>query len=63
MTPKSCRPAATGRAVAAITIGDPLDPATEMGPLVSAAQCSHVMAHIARAQAEGARHGAFIPRA
>ncbi len=39
----------------AITIGDPLDPATQLGPLVSAAQAAKVRGHIAQAQAEGAR--------
>jgi betaine-aldehyde dehydrogenase len=40
---------------AAIRIGDPLDEATQMGPLVSAAQVEKVTAHIAKAQAQGAR--------
>ncbi|WP_413870995.1 betaine-aldehyde dehydrogenase [Albidovulum sp.] len=38
-----------------IVLGDPLDEATQMGPLVSAAQRDKVMGHIARARAEGAR--------
>ncbi len=39
----------------AIRLGDPLDEATQMGPLVSAAQLDKVMGYIARAGAEGAR--------
>lgn len=38
-----------------ITLGDPLDEATQMGPLVSAAQLDKVMGYIATARAEGAR--------
>ena len=38
-----------------IVLGDPLVEATQMGPLVSAAQLDKVMGYIARAQAEGAR--------
>jgi betaine-aldehyde dehydrogenase len=38
-----------------IVLGDPLVEATQMGPLVSAAQLEKVMGYIARAQAEGAR--------
>ena len=51
----------------AIRLGDPLDMATQMGPLVSAAQADRVAALIATGQAEGARllcggtrEGAFI---
>ncbi|MBT9247417.1 betaine-aldehyde dehydrogenase [Gemmobacter fulvus] len=40
---------------AAITLGDPLDMATQMGPLVSAAQCDKVMGYVETAKAEGAR--------
>ncbi|PLL12549.1 betaine-aldehyde dehydrogenase [Tabrizicola sp. TH137] len=40
---------------AGITLGDPLDPATQMGPLVSAAQMEKVLGYIATAKAEGAR--------
>ncbi|MDP4032204.1 MAG: betaine-aldehyde dehydrogenase [Pseudorhodobacter sp.] len=40
---------------AAIQLGDPLDMATQMGPLVSAAQADKVMGYIATAKAEGAR--------
>ncbi len=39
----------------AIRLGDPTDPATVMGPLISAAQGVMVMSHIAAGQAEGAR--------
>ncbi|MCJ8138863.1 betaine-aldehyde dehydrogenase [Falsirhodobacter halotolerans] len=39
----------------AIVMGDPTDPATQMGPLVSAAQHEKVTAYVARAKAEGAR--------
>lgn len=39
---------------AAITLGDPLDPATQMGPLVSAAQRDRVLAHVAKAREQGA---------
>ncbi|MDZ4094277.1 MAG: betaine-aldehyde dehydrogenase [Paracoccaceae bacterium] len=40
---------------AAITLGDPMEMATQMGPLVSAAQHDKVLGHIAKARAEGAR--------
>lgn len=40
---------------AAIRMGDPLDSATQMGPLVSQAQLDKVLAYIAGAKAEGAR--------
>ena len=40
---------------AAHTLGDPLDHATQMGPLVSAEQRERVRDHIRRAVAEGAR--------
>ncbi len=36
------------------SVGDPLDPATSMGPLVTARQQSNVMGHIQRAVQEGA---------
>lgn len=39
---------------AAIVMGDPLDQATQMGPLVSQAQHARVMAYIETARAEGA---------
>lgn len=43
----------------ALRIGDPLDPATQVGPLVTEAQMESVLAHIARARHEGVRlvHG------
>jgi gamma-glutamyl-gamma-aminobutyraldehyde dehydrogenase len=44
---------ATGRH--AFRPGDPLDPATNMGPLVTAGQQSRVLGYIARGKAEGAR--------
>ncbi len=40
---------------AKLTIGDPLDPATQIGPLVSEAQLDLVMGHINRARREGVR--------
>lgn len=43
------------RAVAALGWGDPLDPATEVGPMVSAAARDRVAAVVGRARAEGAR--------
>lgn len=39
----------------AITLGDPLDEATQMGPLVSMAQMDKVLSYIAKGRAEGAR--------
>ena len=39
----------------AIRMGDPLDPDTQMGPLVSQAQLEKVLAHIDRARSEGGR--------
>lgn len=43
----------------ALRIGDPLDPDTQIGPLVSEAQMESVLAHIARARHAGVRlvHG------
>jgi betaine-aldehyde dehydrogenase len=41
--------------MAGITAGDPLDEATNVGPLVSAAQAERVAGFIGRAEAEGAR--------
>ena len=38
-----------------IVLGDPLDPATEMGPLANAAQLASVRGHVARAVEQGAR--------
>ncbi len=46
-------------------IGDPLDEATNFGPMVSATQCQQVLGFIAKGQAEGARlmlGGAAIDR-
>ena len=43
------------RRTEAIRIGDPMDEATQMGPLVSAAQRDKVMDYIAIGKAEGAR--------
>lgn len=40
---------------AGITLGDPLDGATQMGPLVSVAQLDKVLGYIDKAKAEGAR--------
>ncbi|MCC5993348.1 MAG: betaine-aldehyde dehydrogenase [Rhodobacteraceae bacterium] len=40
---------------AKITMGDPLDEATQMGPLVSEGQMQKVLGYIAQGQAEGAR--------
>ncbi|MDE1922044.1 MAG: betaine-aldehyde dehydrogenase [Gammaproteobacteria bacterium] len=41
--------------VAAMRIGDPLDPATQIGPLTSEAHMNKVLGYIARGRAEGAR--------
>jgi len=38
-----------------LRVGDPLDPATEMGPLVSAAHLGRVLDHVTTGQSEGAR--------
>src|SRR5690606_9672145 len=38
-----------------LRVGDPLDPATEMGPLVSAAQRDRVLSYVEAGTAEGAR--------
>jgi betaine-aldehyde dehydrogenase len=40
---------------AAIRLGDPADPATEMGPLISATHRDKVLGHLATADAAGAR--------
>ena len=42
-------------AMAALKLGDPFDPATRLGPLISAAQRERVEGYIARGKAEGAR--------
>jgi gamma-glutamyl-gamma-aminobutyraldehyde dehydrogenase len=41
--------------VASWTAGDPLDPATRLGPLVSEDQLGRVLAHVAKAQEQGAQ--------
>ncbi|MEU4677586.1 aldehyde dehydrogenase family protein [Micromonospora sp. NPDC023737] len=44
-----------GKAAAAYRIGDPFDPATRLGPLVSATQRERVLDHVARGLADGGR--------
>ena len=46
-----------------IRIGDPLDPETQMGPLISKAQHDKVLGYIAAGKAEGAnlQHGGGVP--
>jgi acyl-CoA reductase-like NAD-dependent aldehyde dehydrogenase len=46
---------AAKQATAAFKLGDPLDPATRLGPVISGRQREIVRDHIARAEAEGAR--------
>lgn len=48
----------------AIRIGDPLDPDTQMGPLISRAQQEKVLSYIDIGRGEGARlhHGGGVPR-
>jgi acyl-CoA reductase-like NAD-dependent aldehyde dehydrogenase len=41
--------------VANVTVGDPLDPATQMGPVIDANACERILGVIERAGAEGAR--------
>jgi len=41
--------------VRALKLGDPADPATDIGPVISAAAEARCRAHVARAEAEGAR--------
>ena len=55
-------------ALEAVKIGDPLDEATQHGPIVSPAQAEKIRAAIARGEAEGARlvcggpgEGSFVP--
>ena len=43
------------QAIAGLKVGDPLDPSTKLGPLVSAAQRERVEGYIAAGKAEGAR--------
>ena len=45
----------TDRAANAFTPGDPLDPATTMGPMVSHGHCQNVMQYIRKGTQEGAR--------
>ncbi len=45
----------------AIRIGDPLDEATQMGPLVSPAQRDKVLGYVAKGQEEGARIVGALP--
>jgi phenylacetaldehyde dehydrogenase len=47
--------AGVGRAAAAMTVGSGLDPATEMGPLISAEQLERVDSYIGIGRDEGAR--------
>ncbi len=42
------------RKAASLRIGDPLDEATQLGPLVSRRQCERVLSYVERAKAEGA---------
>lgn len=47
-----------------LRIGDPLDPATQLGPMISAARRAEIMAAVARAVTrDGGRllHGGFVP--
>ena len=48
----------------AIRLGDPLDPETQMGPLISEAQRAKVLGYVAAGRAEGARlvAGGDVPR-
>ena len=39
----------------AVKVGDPTDPDVQMGPLISAAQCERVQAHVDRALNDGAK--------
>jgi len=52
------------RRTEAIRVGDPLDPATQMGPLISAAQRERVLGYIQTGRAEGATlfQGGDAPR-
>ncbi|MGK5675673.1 aldehyde dehydrogenase family protein [Micromonospora sp. URMC 106] len=51
------------RATAGYRLGDPFDPATRLGPLVSAAQRERVDGHVARGLADGGRLVAGGPEA
>jgi aldehyde dehydrogenase (NAD+) len=46
---------AVAQAASALTVGDPYDPATVLGPLVAERQRDRVESYIAKGQAEGAR--------
>lgn len=48
---------ALSEAFARVTVGDPYDPATQMGPLASRAQLDRVQSYVAKGKAEGARLG------
>jgi acyl-CoA reductase-like NAD-dependent aldehyde dehydrogenase len=43
------------RRAESIVVGDPMDPATQMGPVATAAQLAKIEAHITSARADGAR--------
>jgi len=43
------------RRAESIVLGDPMDPATQMGPVATAAQLAKIEGHIATARADGAR--------
>ena len=43
------------KAVSGLTLGDPLDPATRLGPLISAAQRERVEGYISKGKSEGAK--------
>ena len=43
------------KAIAGLTVGDPLDPATRLGPLVSGTQRERVEGYIAKGKSEGAK--------
>jgi aldehyde dehydrogenase (NAD+) len=43
------------QAIQGLKLGDPLDPATRLGPLISATQRERVEAYIAKGRSEGAR--------
>ena len=45
------------KAVGGSTLGDPLDPATRLGPLISATQRERVEGYIAKGKSEGAQAG------
>jgi len=58
LVPRGRQPEAielAAKAIGGLTLGDPLDPATKLGPLVSATQRERVEGYIAKGQNEGAR--------